>query len=66
MREAWGSDIIVTSGYRSATLNKAIGGSNTSAHSQGYAVDLVPVGRSINEFALFVLHWLNDNNIKFD
>ena len=66
LREAWGSDIIVTSGYRSATLNKAIGGSNTSAHSQAYAADLVPVGRSINEFALFVLHWLNDNNIKFD
>lgn len=66
LREAWGSDIIVTSGYRSPTLNKAIGGSNTSAHSQGYAADLVPVGRSINEFALFVMHWLNDNNIKFD
>ena len=66
LREAWGSDIIVTSGYRSATLNKAIGCSNTSAHSQCYAADLVPVGRSINEFALFVLHWLNDNNIKFD
>ena len=66
LREAWGSDIIITSGYRSATLNKAIGGSNTSAHSQAYAADLVPVGRSINEFALFVMHWLNDNNIKFD
>ena len=66
LREAWGSDIIVTSGYRSATLNKAIGGSNTSAHSHAYAADLVPVGRSINEFALFVMHWLNDNNIKFD
>lgn len=66
LREAWGSDIIVTSGYRNATLNRIIGGSNTSAHSQCYAADLVPVGRSINEFALFVLHWLNDNNIKFD
>lgn len=66
LREAWGSDIIITSGYRNATLNRIIGGSNTSAHSQCYAADLVPVGRSINEFALFVLHWLNDNNIKFD
>lgn len=66
LREAWGSDITVTSGYRSAELNKAVGGSNTSAHSQAYAADLVPVGRSINEFALFVMHWLHDNNIVFD
>lgn len=66
LREAWGSDITVSSGYRCAALNKAVGGSNTSAHSQAYAADLVPVGRSINEFALFVMHWLHDNNIKFD
>lgn len=66
LREAWGSDILVSSGYRCEALNKAIGGSNTSAHSQAYAADLVPVGRSINEFALFVMHWLHDNNIAFD
>lgn len=66
LREAWGSDITVSSGYRCEALNKAVGGSNTSAHSQAYAADLVPVGRSINEFALFVMHWLHDNNIKFD
>ena len=66
LREAWGSDIIVSSGYRCAELNKAVGGSNTSAHSCAYAADLVPVGRSTNEFALFVMHWLHDNNIVFD
>lgn len=66
LREAWGSDIIISSGYRCNALNQAIGGSNTSAHSQAYAADLVPVGRSTNEFALFVMHWLHDNNIKFD
>lgn len=66
LREAWGSDIIVSSGYRCDALNRAIGGSRTSAHSQAYAADLVPVGRSTNEFALFVMHWLHDNNIKFD
>lgn len=66
LREAWGSDIIISSGYRCEELNRAIGGSNSSAHSQAYAADLVPVGRSINEFALFVMHWLHDNNIKFD
>lgn len=31
--------IIVTSGYRCADLNAAVGGSKNSAHMQGYAVD---------------------------
>jgi hypothetical protein len=33
--------IIVNSGYRSPALNKAVGGSPTSAHALGYAVDFV-------------------------
>ncbi|HYF44170.1 MAG TPA: D-Ala-D-Ala carboxypeptidase family metallohydrolase [Ramlibacter sp.] len=31
--------VVVSSGYRSAALNKAVGGSATSAHMQGLAVD---------------------------
>lgn len=31
--------IIITSGYRSEELNKAVGGSKTSAHRFGYACD---------------------------
>jgi putative chitinase len=31
--------IIVNSGYRSPAVNKAVGGSPTSAHALGYAVD---------------------------
>jgi hypothetical protein len=33
--------IIVNSGYRSPAVNKAVGGSPTSAHALGYAVDFV-------------------------
>jgi len=33
--------IIVNSGYRSPAVNKAVGGSATSAHALGYAVDFV-------------------------
>ena len=33
--------IIVTSGYRNTTVNAGIGGSKTSAHMKGYAVDFV-------------------------
>jgi putative chitinase len=33
--------IVVNSGYRSPAVNKAVGGSLTSAHALGYAVDFV-------------------------
>lgn len=39
--------IHVSSGYRGATLNKAVGGSPTSAHSRGLAADIIPKGVSI-------------------
>jgi len=32
--------ILITSGYRSSAVNKAVGGSNTSAHLDGRAADL--------------------------
>lgn len=35
LREAWGSPIIITSGYRSQELNKVLKGSSTSAHCYG-------------------------------
>lgn len=39
VRAILGKPIFVTSGYRSPTLNRFIGGSTTSAHCLGYAVD---------------------------
>lgn len=66
LREAWGAPIKVTSGYRSWQLNKAIGGSTTSAHALGYAADLVPINKPMNEFKVFVKNWLISNNLQFD
>lgn len=40
-REKMGSPIIVTSGYRCAELNKAIGGARLSQHCMGQAADIV-------------------------
>ena len=67
LREAWGSAIKVTSGYRCARLNRALKGSSpTSAHLIGYAADLVPSNGDITEFKKFTVKWLKENNIAFD
>lgn len=41
VRELLGKPIHISSGYRGPQLNKAIGGSKTSAHMQGLACDFV-------------------------
>jgi len=49
LREAWGAPIIVSSGYRSPKLNKAIGGAITSEHmaqGTGAAADIRTVSDS--------------------
>lgn len=40
LREWWGKPITIGSGYRSAALNKAVGGVSNSQHMKGQAVDL--------------------------
>ena len=43
VREAWGSGIIITSGYRDPSTNRRIGGASRSQHLRGSAVDIYPV-----------------------
>lgn len=66
IRENWGSAIKVNSGYRCPLLNKAVGGSSTSSHLFGFAVDLVPVNGLIDDFFEFVKNYLLSNDIPFD
>jgi hypothetical protein len=40
IREHFGKPIFISSGYRSIALNEAIGGSKTSQHSKGEAIDI--------------------------
>jgi uncharacterized protein YcbK (DUF882 family) len=54
LREAWGSAITVSSGYRSPRLNVAVGGVKTSQHREGKAADLV-VGTKADNYKLFQL-----------
>ena len=53
LREAWKSPIKVTSGYRCSVLNRAVGGSSTSAHLYGCAADIEPLNGKIAEFKAF-------------
>jgi uncharacterized protein YcbK (DUF882 family) len=41
--------VIITSGYRSKTVNKAIGGSSTSQHVKGQAADFIVIGMTVEE-----------------
>tara|TARA_R100000353_G_scaffold111058_2_gene79707 strand:- start:35505 stop:35978 length:474 start_codon:yes stop_codon:yes gene_type:complete len=46
IRDYFGVPIHISSGYRSKALNEAIGGSKTSQHSKGQAIDLDRDGHS--------------------
>lgn len=66
LREAWGSGIRVSSGFRNDDLNKAVGGVKDSAHKTGYAADLQPSNGKFKEFKEFIVKWLQDNDKLFD
>lgn len=60
LRDWYGKPITVSSGYRSPELNKAIGGSATSQHSKGEALDLDTVSDNAKLF-----RYIKDN-LPFD
>lgn len=64
LREAWGSAINVTSGYRCEKLNRFVGGSKTSSHLIGYGVDLIPVNGKMEAFKKFIIDYMK--NKMFD
>jgi hypothetical protein len=67
IRDAWGKPIKVTSGFRCYLLNKLLGGSPTSVHPRGWAVDIKPMSGSYKEFEEFVINFLMEHpEIKYD
>lgn len=61
IREHFGKPIHISSGYRSAALNKAIGGAASSQHCTGEAIDIDMDGTSITNAQIF--HYIKDNLI---
>lgn len=70
LQEAWSQlcaskgierdNLMITSGYRCYELNKRMKESSTSAHTIGYAFDLLPANRLIMDFREFCKDYLSD------
>ena len=62
IREHYLSPVKVTSCYRSPALNKAVGGSKTSAHSSASAMDCTVLGVGVLELC----KWSAENIAEYD
>jgi len=63
IREHFGVPIRISSGYRSAALNKCVGGSATSQHCSGEAIDIDQDATTITNKQVF--EYIRDN-LTFD
>lgn len=61
-RELWGCPIGISSGYRSAAVNSAVGGAPDSQHLKGQAADIFPVGMKLVD----AFRMLAQSGIPFD
>lgn len=65
IRTHFGCPIHISSGYRSKELNDAIGGSQTSQHSKGQAIDIDMDGSGDGVSNADVYNFIKDN-LEFD
>ena len=65
VRAHFGCPIHISSGYRSKELNDAVGGSQTSQHSKGQAIDIDMDGSANGVSNADVYNFIKDN-IEFD
>jgi len=63
IRDHFGVPIRISSGYRSKELNTAIGGSLSSQHCQGEAIDIDMDGTTVTNAEIF--NYIKDN-LNFD
>lgn len=62
VRDYYGKPVGITSGYRSAALNRAVGGSKTSQHSFGQAADFHVKGFQIGH----TFSYIANSGLPFD
>ena len=65
IRNHFGKPIHISSGYRSAALNKAIGGASNSQHCTGEAIDIDMDGHAGGVTNKMVFDYIKDN-LNFD
>jgi len=63
IREHFNAPIYISSGYRSVKLNESIGGSSSSQHCKGEAIDIDMDGTNIKNEEIF--NYIKDN-LDFD
>ena len=62
-----GDPIIITSGYRSAELNRKVGGVSTSNHLTGCAVDIRVAGKEqLSRYACILIDYADETHQDFD
>ena len=67
LRARAGAPIIINSGYRSPQLNKRVGGSTTSNHLLGCAVDLRVAGiEQALRYAVILMDYADETKQEFD
>lgn len=65
IRDAWRAPIVVTSGFRSEQVNKAVGGVSNSQHRLGEAADIKVGGKERNRKLFnFIYKLINQGKIK--
>lgn len=62
VRDLLGAPLRIHSGYRSAAVNAAVGGTSSSAHMEGRAADFVPIDLPL----LNAFHALRTSPLPFD
>jgi zinc D-Ala-D-Ala carboxypeptidase len=62
VRKLFNKPLLINSGYRSREVNEAVGGSKTSQHCEGCAVDFNVKGMSPNA----VVRAIVDNDVPYD
>lgn len=66
LRNHIGLPIIITSGYRSALLNKMVGGVATSQHCLGQAADFIIKGYDLKEAFNYIKNYLEFDQLLYE